>query len=611
MLVLDPDANRIVDANGAASRLLGHARDVLIGMAASTLHPGQLPALIVFTQGVQAKGRWWTHTLTPRHGAGRVLSVETVGTVLPDRLVLFTLFDLDERRQRQVDREADRHMRAGLSEWQRMERIFRDIERENQLILRAAGEGIYGVNAEGVTTFVNPAAERMLGWAAADLVGRDMHAAVHHTHPDGCHYPHRDCPIYAAFRDGAVHQVDDEVFWRRDGTSFPVEYTSTPIRDRGALVGAVIVFRDVSQRREADERLRHALAEVVSLRERLELENAYLKEEIRAGSHHQGIIGQSPAIEAIRRQIDLVAGTDATVLVTGESGTGKELIARAIHEASRRRGRPLIRVNCAAVPRELFESEFFGHARGSFTGALRDRVGRFELADGGTLFLDEVGEIPLDLQGKLLRVLQERSFERVGEERTRAVDVRLVAATNRDLKEEVRQGRFRGDLYFRLNVFPISATPLRERPEDIPLIAQHMLTGAAHRLGVPEPRLTEGDVRRLIRYGWPGNVRELENVIERGVILAQRGRLRLDLSEGEAEESTLGETAARPDHAVASSGHPPRSEAERRARDRSEIVEALALCDGKVFGPGGAAELLGIRPTTLASRIKSHGIKKA
>lgn len=610
MLVLDPDADRIVAANAAAARLLGQARDALVGMAASVLHPGQLPALIVFTQGVQAKGRWWTHTLTPQHGAGRALSIETVGTVLPDRLVLFTLFDLDERRQRQVDREADRHMRAGLSEWQRMERIFRDIERENQLILRAAGEGIYGVNAEGVTTFVNPAAERMLGWSAADLVGRDMHAAVHHTHPDGCHYPHRDCPIYAAFRDGAVHQVDDEVFWRRDGTSFPVEYTSTPIRDRGALVGAVIVFRDVSQRREADERLRHALAEVVSLRERLELENAYLKEEIRAGSHHQGIIGQSPAIEAIRRQIDLVASTDATVLVTGESGTGKELIARAIHEASRRRGRPLIRVNCAAVPRELFESEFFGHARGAFTGALRDRVGRFELADGGTLFLDEVGEIPLDLQGKLLRVLQERSFERVGEERTRAVDVRLVAATNRDLKEEVRQGRFRGDLYFRLNVFPIGATPLRERPEDIPLIARHMLTGAAHRLGVPEPRLTEGDVRRLIRYGWPGNVRELENVIERGVILAQCGRLRLDLSEGEMEEAAPGEAAAQPDHSVASSGHRPRSEAERRARDRAEIVEALALCGGRVFGPGGAAELLGIRPTTLASRIKSHGIKK-
>lgn len=609
MLVLDPEADRIIDANATAARLLGHPRAALRGMAASALHPGQRPALIVFTQAVQAEGRWWTHTLSPRHGAGRVLELEAVGTALPGGLVLVTLFDLDERRRRQIDREADRHMRAGLSEWQRMERIFRDIERENQLILRAAGEGIYGVNADGMTTFVNPAAERMLGWAAADLVGRDMHAAVHHTHPDGCPYPHRDCPIYAAFRDGAVHQVDDEVFWRRDGTSFPVEYTSTPIRDRGALVGAVIVFRDVSQRREADERLRQALAEVVTLRERLELENAYLKEEIRAGSHHQGIIGRSPAIEAIRRQIDLVAGTDATVLVTGESGTGKELIARAIHEASRRRERPLIRVNCAAVPRDLFESEFFGHARGAFTGALRDRVGRFELADGGTLFLDEVGEIPLDLQGKLLRVLQERSFERVGEERTRAVDVRLVAATNRDLKEEVRRGRFRGDLYFRLNVFPIGATPLRERPEDIPLIAQHMLTGAAHRLGVPEPRLTEGDVRRLTRYDWPGNVRELENAIERGVILAQRGRLRLDLPEaGEAAPSA---TIARHGQAGAVPGQRPRSETERRAHDRAEIVEALALCGGKIFGPGGAAELLGLRPTTLASRMKAYGIRRA
>jgi len=608
MLVLDPEADQIIDANDAAARMLGHGRVALRAMAASALYPGQLPGLIVFTQGVQAKGRWWTHTLTPRHGSGGALNVEVVGSVLPGGRVLVTLFDLDERRQRQVDREADRHMRAGLSEWQRMERIFRDIERENQLILRAAGEGIYGVNAEGVTTFLNPAGERMLGWAAADLVGRDMHASVHHTHPDGFHYPHRDCPIYAAFRDGTVHQVDNEVFWRRDGTSFPVEYTSTPIRDHGALVGAVIVFRDISQRREADERLHQALAEVDSLRERLELENAYLKEEIRAGSHHQGIIGRSPAIEAIRRQIDLVAGTDATVLVTGESGTGKELIARAIHEASRRRERPLIRVNCAAVPRELFESEFFGHARGAFTGALRDRVGRFELADGGTLFLDEVGEIPLDLQGKLLRVLQERSFERVGEERTRAVDVRLVAATNRDLKDEVRRGRFRSDLYFRLNVFPISATPLRERPEDIPLIAQHMLTGAAHRLGVPEPRLTEGDVRRLVRYGWPGNVRELENAIERGVILAQRGRLRLDLSE--SDEATPIEVSALVAPTTTTLERRPRSEVERRADDRAEIMEALALCGGKIFGVGGAAELLGLRPTTLASRIKAYGIVK-
>ena len=444
----------------------------------------------------------------------------------------------------------------------------------------------------------------MLGWEAADLVGRDMHAAVHHTRPDGSHYPHRDCPIYAAFRDGAVHQVDHEVFWRADGTSFPVAYTSTPIRDRGRLLGAVIVFRDISQRREDEARLKSALAEVDSLRERLELENAYLKEEIRAERHHQGIIGHSPAIAATLRQVDLVAGTDATVLITGESGTGKELIARAIHEASRRSDRPMIRVNCAAIPHALFESEFFGHAKGSFTGALRDRVGRFELADGGTLFLDEVGEIPLELQGKLLRVLQERSFERIGEARTRAVDVRVVAATNRDLRAEVRAGRFREDLYFRLNVFPIEARPLRERPEDIPPIAQHLLTAAARRLNIPEPRLSEGDVRRLCRYAWPGNVRELENVSERAASLSARGRLRLDLPD---EEPVRRPDPARP--AAAPEGRPA-TEAERRARDRAEIVAALALAGGRISGRGGAAERLGLRPTTLASRIKAHGIPR-
>ncbi len=606
MMVFEPFDDRIADANPAATRLRGHSRAALRAMPVSALHPDQRAALVVFTQAVLAEGRWWTHALTPHHGDGTMLRLEYAACVLagePVRL-LVTLHDLDERERRRIDEEAEAHMRAGLPEWQRMERIFRDIERGNRLILRAAGEGIYGVNAEGVTTFVNPAAERMLGWRSADLVGKDMHATVHHTHAGGSHYPHRDCPIYAAFRDGAVRQVDDEVFWRKDGTCFPVEYTSTPIREGGQLLGAVIVFRDVSQRREAEERLRAALAEVDSLRERLEQENAYLKEEIRAESHHQGIIGRSPAIEALRHQIDVVAGTDATVLVTGESGTGKELIARAIHEASRRRDRPLIRVNCAAIPRDLFESEFFGHARGAFTGALRDRVGRFELADGGTLFLDEVGEIPLDLQGKLLRVLQERQFERVGEERTRAVDIRLIAATNRDLKEEVRRGRFREDLYFRLNVFPIASAPLRERREDVPLIAQHVLKAAARRLNRADLRLTEADSRRLSRYDWPGNVRELENVIERAAILAERGRLRFDLPEahGFGPEARV---IAPP----AETGRP-LTEEERRTRARSEIEAALQMSGGKIFGAGGAAELLGLKPTTLRSRMKVLGVQR-
>ncbi|WP_245303920.1 sigma 54-interacting transcriptional regulator [Pseudorhodoplanes sinuspersici] len=600
MLVLRPAEDRIADGNPAACRLLGYDRQQLRGMAVTALHPGQLPALIVFTDGVMAKGEYWTRGLKPRHAAGHELVLEYSASVLtrggaPE--LLLTMTDLATQRRRNVDTEADLYVRGGIEEWQRVERFFRDVERENQLILRAAGEGIYGVNADGKTTFVNPAAERMLGWKAEELVGKDMHSIVHHTHADGSYYPAMHCPIYAAFRDGAVHQVDNEVFWRKDGTRFFVEYTSTPIKDRGSVVGAVIVFRDVTQRKEADEKLRSALAEVEQLRKQLERDNEYLQEEIRRESNHRGIIGASAPMQKTIRQIELVAPTDASVLITGESGTGKELIARAIHDASKRSHRPLIRVNCASIPRELFESEFFGHAKGAIPGALRDRLGRFELADGGTLFLDEVGEIPLELQGKLLRVLQEGQFERVGESRTRNVNVRVIAATNRDLAAEVRQKRFREDLYFRLNVFPVESVPLRERTDDISLLAAHFLRLASGKLKISDLRLTEGDVRRLTQYAWPGNVRELQNVIEHAAILARNGRLRIDLPGG------LTRGAGGPNNASLL------TEDERRDRDRANIIAALDACGGKVFGHGGAAELLHVRPTTLASRIKVLGIK--
>jgi formate hydrogenlyase transcriptional activator len=602
-LLLDPHADQILDANPAASALLGYDRRLLQQMKVSALHAGQLPALIVFTQAVFAKGAYWTTSLVPRHATGKELCVEYTGSRIPREgttpLLLLAISDLDDRRRRSVDAAADDYISGGIAAWQRVDRVFRNIERENRLILRAAGEGIYGVNAEGKTTFVNPVAERILGWSADELVGRDMHSMVHHTRHDGSHYPHEKCPIYAAFRDGAVHKVDDEVFWCKNGSPVWVEYTSTPIRDRNLVVGAVIVFRDVSQRRQADEKLRAALAEVDHLRERLELENAYLQEEIRIETNPRGIIGRSEAIQTILKQVKLVAPTDASVLITGESGTGKELIARAIHEASNRQDRPLIRVNCAAIPRELFESEFFGHVKGAFTGAMRDRIGRFELADGGTLFLDEVGEIPLELQGKLLRVLQEGHFERVGEERTRAVDVRVIAATNRNLKIEVQRGRFREDLYFRLNVFPVESVALRDRREDVPLLAQHFLMSESKALK-SDLRLSEADARKLTRYDWPGNVRELQNVIERTAILAQNGRLRIDL----------------PDHSkhyTAPAPDPPKGEAqpailtenEMRGRERANIAAALVQCNGKVSGTGGAAELLAMKPTTLASRIKA------
>ena len=303
----------------------------------------------------------------------------------------------------------------------------------------------------------------------------------------------------------------------------------------------------------------------------------------------------------------MVAPTDASVLILGESGTGKELVARELHRASRRAERPLIRVNCASVPRELYESEFFGHVKGAFTGAIKDRAGRFEAADGGTLFLDEVGEIPFTLQSKFLRVLQEKQYERVGEERTRTVDVRIIAATNRDLKKEVDEGRFRQDLYYRLNVFPVTVAPLRDRKDDIPLLAAHFLDQAAQRLRFPPARLSAAQVQLLQSHDWPGNVRELQNAMERALILAQNGVFQLDLPAGRAPDPIRTHVVLPP--ANDANGHV-FTEAEIRDLEKRNATAALAKARWKIHGPGGAAELLGLKPTTLISRIKKLGLKR-
>jgi transcriptional regulator with GAF, ATPase, and Fis domain len=305
-------------------------------------------------------------------------------------------------------------------------------------------------------------------------------------------------------------------------------------------------------------------------------------------------------LKKVLAQIEMVAPTNATVLILGESGTGKELVARAIHERSPRKAAPLVRVNCASVPRELFESEFFGHVRGAFTGAVKDRVGRFELANGGTLFLDEIGEVPLELQSKLLRVLQEGQFERVGEDRTRAVDVRIIAATNRDLDAEVKAGRFRQDLYYRLSVFPIELPALRERTEDIPILAQAFLEQSARKLGVATPRLSVPQLKEMQAYDWPGNVRELQNAIERGVIRSRNGQLDLGLRIGN------GRSARKPDSVPqAVSG----SIKELKQQERELILGALARTRGKIYGADGAAALLGLKPTTLSSKVHRLGLK--
>ncbi|UUO07206.1 sigma 54-interacting transcriptional regulator [Blastopirellula sp. J2-11] len=390
-------------------------------------------------------------------------------------------------------------------------------------------------------------------------------------------------------------------------------FAGQPLIHRGKVLGVLAVFvrqpiasecmgwlRMIADHAAAAIAMARAFAEIETLRKKLELENEYLREELKGSGAFGELIGQSPALEAVSRQIDLVAPTDATVLILGESGTGKELVAREIHRRSKRADRPLIKVNCAAIPRELYESEFFGHAKGSFTGALRDRVGRFELAEGGTLFLDEVGEIPLELQAKLLRVLQEGELERVGEEQTRHVNVRLIAATNRDLRAEAEAARFRQDLYYRLSVFPVEVPALRRRKEDIPLLADHFLELAARRVGRSKSSLTLAAAQRLQQYDWPGNVRELQHVIERAVITSTGVRLNIELPDTSVAASPVVEVVK--DVSI-------RTDAQIRQLEVDNIVAALQAANGKVSGVGGAAELLGLKPTTLASRIKKLGIQ--
>jgi transcriptional regulator with GAF, ATPase, and Fis domain len=326
-----------------------------------------------------------------------------------------------------------------------------------------------------------------------------------------------------------------------------------------------------------------------------------------ARTNFGNIIGHSPALQKVLAQIATVAPTDANVLILGESGTGKELVARAIHDLSARQNRSLVRVNCASIPRELFESEFFGHVRGAFTGAIKDRVGRFELADNGTLFLDEVAEIPLELQSKLLRVLQEGQFERVGDERTRQVKVRLITATNRNLLADANAGRFRLDLYYRLGVFPIDVPPLRERLEDIEELAPHFLKQAARRLAVPPPRLTTYHVQQLQSYDWPGNVRELQNIIERAAILAKGGQLQFALPHHNGNSAA----SLRPMMAGQAHTQEELSLDALPAREREIVEAALRRTNGKIYGTDGAAALLGIKPTTLASKMKRLNLRKA
>lgn len=457
--------------------------------------------------------------------------------------------------------------------------------REEQLnaLLAAAMDVILVLDDDYRVVRVNPAAEKLFGFDAKALDGARLRDLLENESA---------ARLPALVRELGQSPEGSRHLWipqhlsavRSDGTVFPAEATLSAFAHRGRDY-CVLILRSVNERIEAERRIRLLLDEA-----------EYLRESAGIGE----MLGQSAPMKELFTALKRVAATDATVLVLGETGTGKELVASSLHGASARREKPLVRVNCAAIPGALMESEFFGYERGAFTGATARREGRFALADGGTIFLDEAGELPLDLQAKLLRVLQEGEFEPLGGTKMRRVDVRVIAATNRDLGAMVREGRFREDLYYRLNVFPVRVPPLRERGDDIALLARSFVARLARLMGRRIEPLRGDDIQRLQEYEWPGNVRELQNVIERAIILSPGSRLELHraMPESPATPRVPSLVAESPDARILSAR-------EMEALERANIERALAACGGRVSGENGAARRLGLAPSTLSSRIKS------
>ncbi|KIC47994.1 sigma 54-interacting transcriptional regulator [Tateyamaria sp. ANG-S1] len=590
-LLVSPRDNRVLEANTSARALFQLSEQL------SELLVSDAADAVVFFDAVAHFGRYADRTLELRGADARQLRLQTFGVQLDGPKVLLSFLDLNDLDQRNRAMEHDAHQKGGLMQWRNIYGFFQEVEAQNHLILEAAGEGIYGINAEGKATFVNRAAQEMLGWSAEDLIGRDLHATIHHKHLNGEHFPAHECPIYASFRNDETMRVDDDVFWRKDGKPIMVEYVSTPIYDHNILAGAVVIFRDVTERRENERKLRDALAQVEELKVKLEQENEYLLTEVRSARSHAGVVGVSDAIKSLNAQIDLAAKNNAHVLVSGPPGSGKSLTVSAIHEASTRQRRPLVRINCSETNVQALETELFGHKRGAFPGATRDQTGKFLMANNSTLHLDEVADLPKSVQAKLHDVLQSGHFQRPGDASQIPINLTVVATTSRDLAAEVRADRFRQDLYFTLNLFSIRCTPLCHREEDIPYLAKHFLDRTTRRLRLPENRLTRSNIQALEQYAWPGNVRELENVIERAAILAQGGRLEFDFQSSDPLPNEGSDVVLTAENL--------------RDLERTNLQNALKRSQGKVSGKHGAAAMLGLAPTTVYSKIKSLDIDAA
>jgi PAS domain S-box-containing protein len=471
----------------------------------------------------------------------------------------------------------ERDVAAGESRWSLL------LERVNLLVV--------GLDTVGRVDYVNPFFCKTAGFDCHDAIGKPISDFVASTDRA------RAEEVLRGVLAGEEVPYTEVSLATKDGTERSVLWSQVVLRDKeGAPSGTLSIGADVTERRVAEADRDAAIEELEILKQRLEEENLYLREEIQSDRDFTNMIGDSDALRYVLHRLQQVAGTDATVLIQGETGVGKELVARAIHEVSLRASMPFVKVNCSVLPANLIESELFGHEAGAFTGATRQRQGRFELADGGTLLLDEITELPLEMQSKLLRVIQEGEFERVGSSNTIKVDIRFLAATNRNVTDEIESGRFRSDLFYRLNVYPITVPPLRDRRSDIPLLVNHFVQRFGRALGKTVAEVPAPVLRQLTEYDWPGNVRELQNVLERAVIVSSGDRLWLPegLTNKRAEER-----------------HKPAQQGRLRSLqevEREHIRAVLQRTEGRIAGPGGAAEILDLHPNTLRSRMQRLGI---
>jgi formate hydrogenlyase transcriptional activator len=466
-----------------------------------------------------------------------------------------------------------------FSERRKAEEQLRDSEARFRSLFEFSPDGIVVTDREGRITELNGQVQKSFGYEREELIGQPIEILVPEEFR-GAHPSHRKS--YASHPQARPMGVGLKLFGRRkDGGTFPVDIMLSPIETADGRV-VVSVIRDLSEKIRFEEAL-----------ERKEQEKQYLEEELHLEHNFDDIIGESLALKRVLKEVETVAHTDVTVLILGETGTGKDLIARAIHRLSARRSRTLVKLNCAAIPTGLLESELFGHERGAFTGAISQKIGRLELAHQGTLFLDEVGDLPPELQPKLLRALQEKEFERLGSTRTIPVDLRLIAATNRNLEKMVAEREFRSDLYYRLRVFPITIPPLRERRGDIPLLVNYFVAKHARRMGKQIATVPAEVMKALVKWDWPGNIRELENFMERAVILtkgptlrAPLGELQVSIEDTKQEDRTL------------------------EVNEREHILRVLRSTKGRIAGADGAAARLGLKRTTLNSKLKKLGIER-